>query len=203
MLPDGQVLVTGGVSGGGFNDLSSAQHAAEIWDPATNGWTALASNSVDRGYHSVSILLPDATVLHGGSGNANIPGTTTAYPDQESHEIFQPPYFFKGARPVISSIAPSTFTYGASVQINTPNVGQVAKVRLIRLGSVTHAFDQNGRTICSHAASRAPAIAMRRRSCGACSARSADAGAGSLRPQRQPAPARRMGACRRTTALHD
>ena len=147
VLPDGQVLVTGGVSGGGFNDLSTAQHAAEIWDPATNGWTALASNSVDRGYHSVSILLPDATVLHGGSGNANIPSTTTPYPDQESHEIFQPPYFFKGARPVISSIAPSTFSYLASVQVNTPNVGQVAKVRLIRLGSVTHAFDQNGRTM--------------------------------------------------------
>ncbi|MEO7987790.1 MAG: galactose oxidase-like domain-containing protein, partial [Gemmatimonadales bacterium] len=147
VLPDGQVLVTGGVSGGGFNDLSTSQHAAEIWDPATNQWTGLASNSVDRGYHSVSVLLPNATVLHGGSGNAFMPGTSTPYPDEESHEIFQPPYLFKGARPVISDVTPATFGYGASVQVNTPNVGQVAKVRLIRLGSVTHAFDQNGRTM--------------------------------------------------------
>lgn len=148
VLPDGQVLVTGGVSGGGFNDLSTAQHAAEIWDPATNNWTTLASNAVTRAYHSVSILLPDATVLHGASGNAKHPeDSTKAYPDEESHEIFQPPYFFKGARPVISSVVPATFAYGASVQVNTPNVGQVTKVRLIRLGSVTHAFDQNGRTM--------------------------------------------------------
>jgi Domain of unknown function (DUF1929) len=141
------VLVTGGVSGGGFNDLSTAQHPAELWDPATNGWTALASNSVDRGYHSVSLLLPDATVLHGGSGNAKHPDdANVAYPDQENHEIFQPPYFFKGARPVISSVQ-ATISYGGAFQVNTPNTGQITTVRLIRLGSVTHAFDQNGRTM--------------------------------------------------------
>ena len=68
ILPDGQVLVTGGTSGGGFNDLANAVHAAEVWDPnpAPGHWTTLASNSVDRVYHSVSLLLPDATVLHGG-----------------------------------------------------------------------------------------------------------------------------------------
>jgi hypothetical protein len=148
VLPDGEVLVTGGLSGGGFNDLTTGQHAAEIWDPQTPlVWKALASNSVTRGYHSVSLLLPDATVLHGGSGNATIPGTSTAYPDEESHEIFQPPYLFKGARPVISTVVPSTFPVGASAQVNTPNIGQVAKVRIIRLGSVTHAFDQNGRAM--------------------------------------------------------
>ncbi|MGH3847090.1 MAG: galactose oxidase-like domain-containing protein, partial [Pseudonocardiaceae bacterium] len=151
VLPDGEVLVTGGVSGGGFNDLSTAQHAAEIWDPASpTNWATLASNSIDRGYHSVSILLPDATVLHGGSGNANIPNTSTPYPDQENHEIFEPPYLFKGARPTISSVVPAPPTpvaYGGTIQVNTPNLGQVAKVRIIRLGSVTHAFDQNGRAM--------------------------------------------------------
>ncbi len=44
--------------------------AAEVWNPATGQWTTLASNSVMRVYHSVSILLPDGTVLHGASGNA-------------------------------------------------------------------------------------------------------------------------------------
>ena len=51
VLPDGTVLVTGGVSGGGFNDLASAVHTAELWDPATNDWTPLAPNTVNRGYH--------------------------------------------------------------------------------------------------------------------------------------------------------
>ena len=73
ILPDGQVLVTGGTSGGGFNDLAGAVHAAEVWDPATGHWTELAANTVDRVYHSVSLLLPDATVLHGASGDANDP----------------------------------------------------------------------------------------------------------------------------------
>ena len=38
-------------------------------------------------------------------------------------------------------------SYGETFQVNTPNLGQVAKVRFIRLGSVTHAFDQNARTM--------------------------------------------------------
>ncbi|HEY7634915.1 MAG TPA: galactose oxidase-like domain-containing protein [Gemmatimonadales bacterium] len=147
VLPDGEVLVTGGLSGGGFNNLATAQHAAEIWDPANpTVWTQLASNAVDRGYHSVSLLLPDATVLHGGSGNATIPGTSTPYPDEESHEIFHPPYLFKGARPTITT-APNTVAAGASFTVATPNAAQITTVRIIRLGSVTHAFDQNGRAL--------------------------------------------------------
>jgi Glyoxal oxidase N-terminus. len=70
ILPDGQVLVTGGTSAGGFNTLAGAVHAAEVWDPTTGHWTQLASNAIDRAYHSVSLLLPDGTVLHGGSGDA-------------------------------------------------------------------------------------------------------------------------------------
>ena len=147
VLPDGQVLVTGGTSLGTFNNLAGAVHAAEIWNPATGVWTTLASSTIDRAYHAVSILLPDATVLHGGSGNAKVPGdTTTKYPDETNHEIFEPPYLFQGARPTITS-APGTVGLNQSFQVNTPNVGQIAKVRLIRLGSVTHDFDQNGRTL--------------------------------------------------------
>ncbi|HJR52023.1 MAG TPA: galactose oxidase-like domain-containing protein [Gemmatimonadales bacterium] len=140
VLPDGKVLVTGGVSGGGFNDVGSGVRAAEIWNPSNNSWSTLASNAVTRAYHSVSILMPDGTVLHGASGDANIPGTTTAYPAQRSHEIFRPPYLFKGARPEIST-APASVGYGQSFDLTTGAAGQITDVRLIRLGSVTHAFD--------------------------------------------------------------
>jgi hypothetical protein len=144
VLPDGTVLVTGGVSGGGFNDIASAVHAAELWDPATNDWTALAPNAIDRGYHSVSLLLPDGTVLHGASGDANVPGTSTKYPAQRNHEIFHPPYLFRGARPVISD-APADVTYGSPFHVTTPNAAQVTAVRWIHLGAVTHSFDQSAR----------------------------------------------------------
>jgi hypothetical protein len=144
VLPDGTVLVTGGVSGGGFNDIASAVHTAELWDPGTNDWTVLAPNTIDRGYHSVSLLLPDGTVLHGASGDANVPGTTTKYPAQRNHEIFHPPYLFRGARPVISA-APAAVSYALPFQVTTPNAAQVTAVRWIHLGAVTHSFDQSAR----------------------------------------------------------
>ena len=40
--------------------------AAELWDPATEAWTTLASMRVKRVYHSTAILLPDGRVLSAG-----------------------------------------------------------------------------------------------------------------------------------------
>jgi galactose oxidase len=145
ILPDGQVLVTGGTSAGGFNVLSGAVHAAEAWNPQTGHWTQLASNTIDRAYHSVSLLLPDATVLHGASGDANVPLSPEPYPKQPNHEIFRPPYLFKGARPTIASLSKSTVTYGETFTVTTPYAAQITQVRWIRLGAVTHAFDANQR----------------------------------------------------------
>jgi hypothetical protein len=145
ILPDGQVLVTGGTSAGGFNALSGAVHVAEVWSPKTGHWTQLASNTIDRGYHSISLLMPDGTVLHGAGGDANEPGTAIVYPRQNNSELFRPPYLFKGSRPTITSLSQSTVGYAAKFTINTPNGLQITDVRWIRLGSVTHAFDANQR----------------------------------------------------------
>jgi hypothetical protein len=144
ILPDGTVLVTGGTTGGGFVDINpgDAARAAEVWDPKTNRWTTLAANSVMRVYHSVSLLLPDGTVLHGASGNA-LAGTSRV-PDENNHEIFSPPYLFKGVRPTITT-APVSVGYGQAFPVATPNAAQITDVRWIRLGSVTHAFDMSQR----------------------------------------------------------
>jgi galactose oxidase len=145
ILPDGEVLVTGGTSAGGFNTLSGAVHTAEAWDPGTGHWTELAANVVDRAYHSVSLLMPDGTVLHGASGDANVPLSPQPYPRQPSHEIFRPPYLFKGARPVVTGLSKTTVTYAEKFTVTTPNAAQITAVRWIRLGSVTHAFDASQR----------------------------------------------------------
>src|SRR5262245_8780861 len=136
LLPDGKVLVTGGTSSGGpsaFDDPTLAVHAAEVWDPATNVWTVLASNTVYRGYHSFALLLPDGRVLSAGG---QVAGCTA--------EIYSPPYLFKGARPTISS-APTSVGYGQTALVSTPDVNSIAKVSWIRLGSVTHTFNQDQR----------------------------------------------------------
>lgn len=137
-LPTGEVLATGGVAGTAFNDLTQPVHAAEIWNPSTGAWTTLASNTVVRGYHGTSILMPDGRVLHSGSGDG------AGLPPERNAELFSPPYLFRGARPAISS-APTVIRYNSTFRILTPAASSIGKVSLVRLGSVTHGFDMNQR----------------------------------------------------------
>jgi hypothetical protein len=138
MLPNGEALATGGVGGTAFNDVTKGVHAAEAWNPDSGRWRVLASSSVTRGYHSTSILLPDARVLHTGSGDG------AGAPPQRTAELYSPPYLFAGPRPTISS-APGTARYGTTFRVLTPDAAAIAKVSLVRLGSVTHGFDMNQR----------------------------------------------------------
>ncbi len=107
LLPDGKVLVTGGTSGPGFNNKSTPVFAAELWDPATEKWSVMASAAVPRVYHSTAVLLPDGRVL------------TTGGNDQTEAEAYSPPYLFNGPRPTISS-APTSVNYGQSFFVGTP-----------------------------------------------------------------------------------
>ncbi|MBA3346757.1 MAG: DUF1929 domain-containing protein [Gemmatimonadales bacterium] len=143
VLPTGEVLATGGSRGTSFNEPNLAVRVAEIWDPTSGAWTSLASNAVNRTYHSTSLLLPDGRVLHAGSGDAIQP-TGEPAPDERNAELFSPPYLFRGGRPTISS-APSSATYGGTFFVGTPAPEAVTKVSLIALGSVTHAFDMTQR----------------------------------------------------------
>ena len=138
VLPTGEVLATGGVNGTEFNDVSRPVRAAELWNPATGQWTTLASSAVTRGYHASSLLLPDGRVLHSGSGDGG------GAPRELNAELFSPPYLFRGARPQITS-APAEVRYGNQFRVLTPQAGAITQVSLIRLGAVTHAFDQNQR----------------------------------------------------------
>jgi hypothetical protein len=118
VLPTGDVLVTGGVSGTGFNDLNTGVTAAELWSPVTGQWTTLAGSIVTRGYHATSILLPDARVLHTGSGD----GATD--PRELSAEIFSPPYLFAGPRPTLAS-APATVRYNTTFAVQSPDAAAI------------------------------------------------------------------------------
>jgi len=144
LLADGQVLVTGGTSGPGFNDVTSPVFDAELWNPATESWKTMARESVVRTYHSTALLLPDARVLSSGSGEG---GGVSFANSQLSAQIFSPPYLFNpdgtlALRPTITS-APSKLSYGQPLTVQTPDAGSVIRGTLIRLSSVTHAFNQS------------------------------------------------------------
>lgn len=129
LLADGTVLVTGGESS---SDGSRPVLGAELWNPATEKWTTMASMTVPRMYHSSAMLLPDARVLVvGGDGFFDV-------------EVFSPPYLFKGARPGLSGV-PATIGYGQTFTVQSPDAASIRKVTLVRLPSPTHAFDQNQR----------------------------------------------------------
>ena len=168
VLPDGTVLVTGGTRGGGFNNLSGKLpvHEAELWDPAkntdedpkVNPWTTMAAENSDRCYHSIALLLPDGRVLSAGGGewqNAdefdNDPKRVGPKQNLTDGQLFEPPYLFKGPRPIISS--PLKDGPVTEIEYNKPfsvTVGindSILKVSLVRLGSVTHCCNMNQQLI--------------------------------------------------------
>jgi hypothetical protein len=144
LLADGSVLVTGGTSAAGFNSQAGAVYIAELWNPQTESWKTMARETRVRTYHSAAVLLPSGRVLSTGSGE----GGGIPYANSEfSAQLFSPPYLFKpdgtpAVRPSISS-APSKLSYGQSLTVQTPDARSIARGTLIRLSSVTHAFNMS------------------------------------------------------------
>ena len=134
LLADGTVLAVGGNQ---LSKYSKPVEAAELYNPATGQWTVMASQTARRGYHSISLLLPDGRVLSAGSDDFVAPDMS------QTVEIYSPPYLFQGARPTITT-APTSVKYNAAFTITTPDAANITRVALIRPGSVTHAddFDQ-------------------------------------------------------------
>jgi hypothetical protein len=142
VLPDGRVLVTGG--SGEPNRLVNVNNSAEIWNPATGGWTVGASGARARLYHSMALLLPDGSVLVGGGGAA------PDAPVNNLHaEIYHPPFLFDApghfaSRPSINS-APGTIAAGQTFSVGVG--GAIQRVTLLKTGAVTHGFNMDQRSI--------------------------------------------------------
>ena len=68
VLPDGNVLVTGGGPTTDALGVDNAIKAAEMWSPASETWSTMASMQNPRLYHSNALLLPDGRVLAVGWG---------------------------------------------------------------------------------------------------------------------------------------
>jgi len=142
LLPNGKVLALGG----SLNDeqTSSASFNADLYDPVTNTFSPAGVYAYPRLYHSLAVLLPDATVWSAG-GN---PSRGHYVPQQE---IYKPAYLFNpdgsaATRPAITS-APNSISYNNSFTVQTPDAATISQVVLVRNGNVTHAFGMDQRLV--------------------------------------------------------
>ena len=136
ILPDGNLLAVGGNNDGASNGY---RLESQLYSPAANTWSPMASQGQGRGYHSTAILLPDARVLSAGDDTLAGGGW-----ENDIAEIYSPPYLFQGARPSISS-APRAIKWGSPFTVGTPDA--VARAVLIAPGATTHANDMNQRHV--------------------------------------------------------
>ena len=139
LLPDGNVLVVGGGASTDAIDLGGAVLNPELWSPATETFTRLTPMRTPRLYHSSALLLPDGRVVVAGGGRFNPDPDPSS---QLSAEFYSPAYLFKGARPVIGS-SPASIQYASNFSVGTADASRITSVVMMRLGAVTHAFDQN------------------------------------------------------------
>ena len=142
ILPNGKVLAIGGSTND--EDTSSLSLNADSLDPVAKTRTSAGANTTQRLYHSVALLLPNATVwLAGGNPERGTYNNTV--------EIYKPAYLFNSTgglatRPTITS-APASFSWGTSFTVLTSDAATISSVLLIRPGSPTHAFDQEQRLV--------------------------------------------------------
>ena len=144
ILPTGNVLALGG----SLNDEDNATASlnADLFDGQK--FVSAGANGFPRLYHSVALLLPDATVwVAGGNPQRGF--------YQTQMEIYKPAYLFTtdgqgnaipAVRPTIGS-APGTVAYGSSFSVSTPDAANISSIALIRAGSPTHAFDMDQRMV--------------------------------------------------------
>ncbi|KAI2635520.1 hypothetical protein GGS21DRAFT_539100 [Xylaria nigripes] len=146
VLPDGTVLVIGGQGYPVTFTDTTPVYPAELWDPRTKQWRTLASIAVPRNYHSIALLLPDATVLSGGGG---LCGTGCA----QNHfdlQVFLPPYLLNwdgtlATRPVIGAVSATELLPGSLLIITTTHT--VQSFSLVRYSTVTHSVNTDQRRV--------------------------------------------------------
>jgi hypothetical protein len=73
LLPNGKVLVTGGIGGSGY--LASA----EVYDPATGAWTATGTLATAREYHTATLLPNGKVLVAGGYNNGSLLSSAEVY----------------------------------------------------------------------------------------------------------------------------
>ena len=148
VLPTGNVFIVGGqVYGNPFSDDTS-QFTPELWLKDTFKFVKLPPISIPRNYHSVGILLADATVFVGGSGLCGSCAT-----NHFDAQVWNPGYLYNAdsslrTRPVINSVnGGNSATVNAGGTITVTVTGDASYWSLIRMGTTTHTVNTDQRRV--------------------------------------------------------
>jgi hypothetical protein len=146
-LPDGTVFCVGGNAVGHADVGVGPTLTPELYDPASDTWSALPACRVARGYHATALLLQDGRVMLAGK-DGDFQGTGLRYAENRI-EIYSPPYLFRGARPAMSA-APAALAFGEGFDIDlasgTGSAG-IRQVVLVACGSSTHSLNFQQRLV--------------------------------------------------------
>lgn len=145
VLPNGQVVISGGQTYVKIFSDDRSVLMTELWDPRTEAFTPLRALTIPRNYHSFSLLLPDGRVLIGGGGLCDFNCTTNHLDAQ----ILTPPYLLNAdgtaaSRPGIVSAARQA-GYGGTIAATTSRA--VGAFVLMRLSAVTHSLNNDQRRV--------------------------------------------------------
>ena len=142
LLPDGRVLAAGGkkemVGQPGATNRWGYTALADLYDSATDSWRAVAPMPIAREYHALTILAPDGRVIvTAGTGAPGQGGDGT----DNRVDAYEPPYLFRGPRPVIEGLSTSELRHGESFSLRFSATVAPTKAVLVGLNAVTHYVD--------------------------------------------------------------
>ena len=139
ILPDGRILIVAG-----HDDESPVSEVgyAEYVDPRNNFALTRGTSFMPevRGYHSITVLLPDGRVMIGAG---NVDGGDGI--ERNDFRYYYPDYMFK-PRPQLAWAARDLWFGGVSM-VEVPTGTSVREIALVALGSQTHSFDMNQRHV--------------------------------------------------------
>jgi hypothetical protein len=163
LLPDGTVFLVNGIAAGSAGGYSfKPVSETEIFDPAEGTFAEMARLPGNpRCYHATAVLLPSGQVaVAGNTYFFNQAGAEKglAQDDDRTIAIFNPPYLFRGNRPVLlngrlpsaqfsypTDGRPPWILYGEqfTIQSDIP----ITRVMMMRPCAVTHSVDSEQRAI--------------------------------------------------------
>ena len=160
LLPDGTVLWLNGGSRGaqGFGLCADPTLEALLYNPSLplgQRWESGASSTIPRLYHSVALLMPDATVLIAGSNPVQMPmlepDANNPYVTEFRVEKYVPPYLQgdnANRRPSNVQLSSTAINADGTVflcSFTAPANAQKVEVVLYHGGFVTHSIHMGAR----------------------------------------------------------